>query len=135
MIDIVSGDMSKDRDWAQIWSDSDLCKHQRDELEKLKESGTQNETKRDDDGDEYASSTPAQLKLVTKRASIQLWRDTEYVVNKVMLHIGSALFNGFSFWMIGNSQQDLQNRIFTIFQFIFVARKSPLSFVMAANAG
>lgn len=41
-----------------------------------------------------------------------------------MLHIGSALFNGFSFWMIGNAYADLQNRIFTIFQFIFVARKS-----------
>lgn len=125
MIDIVSGDMSKDRDWAQVWSDSDLCKQQRTELEKLKESGSQTDHHREDDGDEYASTTVTQLKLVTKRASIQLWRDTEYVVNKVMLHIGSALFNGFSFWMIGNAYADLQNRIFTIFQFIFVARESP----------
>lgn len=123
MIDIVSGDMSKDRDWAQVWSDSDLCKEQMAELEKLKDSGSKVDNHREDDGDEYASSTVTQLKLVTKRASIQLWRDTEYVVNKVMLHIGSALFNGFSFWMIGNAYADLQNRIFTIFQFIFVARK------------
>jgi hypothetical protein len=83
MIDIVSGDMSKEKDWAQVWSDSDLCKHQREELEKLKQSGSENSNTREDDGDEYASSTATQLKLVTKRASIQLWRDTEYVVNKV----------------------------------------------------
>jgi hypothetical protein len=83
MIDIVSGDMSKDRDWAKVWSESDLCKQQREELEKLKQSGSEVQDKREDDGDEYASSTATQLKLVTKRASIQLWRDTEYVVNKV----------------------------------------------------
>lgn len=83
MIDIVSGEMSKDKDWAQVWSDSDLCKQQRDELENLKKSGSEVDHHRDDDGDEYASSTITQLKLVTKRASIQLWRDTEYVVNKV----------------------------------------------------
>jgi len=41
-----------------------------------------------------------------------------------MLHIASALINGFSFWMIGNAYADLQNRVFTIFQFIFVARTS-----------
>jgi hypothetical protein len=82
MIDIVSGDMSKDRDWAQVWSDSDLCKEQREELEKLKQSGSESQDKREDEGDEYASSTLTQLKLVTKRASIQLWRDTDYVVNK-----------------------------------------------------
>lgn len=138
MIDIVSGDMSKDKDWAQVWSDSDLCKQQREELENIKSSGSEGQDKREDDGDEYASSTATQLKLVTKRASIQLWRDTEYVVNKVsplveirdcsdpqvMLHIASALINGFSFWMIGNAYADLQNRVFTIFQFIFVARAS-----------
>jgi ATP-binding cassette subfamily G (WHITE) protein 2 (SNQ2) len=44
-----------------------------------------------------------------------------------MLHIASALINGFSFWMIGNAYADLQNRVFTIFQFIFVARTSPIS--------
>jgi ATP-binding cassette subfamily G (WHITE) protein 2 (SNQ2) len=45
-----------------------------------------------------------------------------------MLHIASALINGFSFWMIGNAYADLQNRVFTIFQFIFVARTFCLLF-------
>lgn len=83
MIDIVSGDMSNDKDWAQVWSDSNMCKQQRRELERIKSSGSEGQGTREDDGDEYASSTATQLKLVTKRASIQLWRDTDYVVNKV----------------------------------------------------
>jgi len=50
-----------------------------------------------------------------------------------MLHIGSALINGFSFWMIGNAYADLQNRVFTIFQFIFVARTSLQPLLAGAN--
>ncbi|WWC57723.1 uncharacterized protein I303_100257 [Kwoniella dejecticola CBS 10117] len=122
MIDIVSGDLSKGKDWAKIWSESEECKARMEDLENLKKENQNKERKHaEDDKYEYASTTGAQLRLVTKRASIQLWRDTEYVTNKVALHIGSALFNGFSFWMIGNRYADLQNRIFTIFQFIFVA--------------
>lgn len=120
MIDIVSGDLSKDRDWAEVWNESDECSERKKELGELKNKKSDAE-EREDDKYEYASTTAAQLRLVTKRASIQLWRDTEYVTNKVALHIGSALFNGFSFWMIGNAYADLQNRVFTIFQFIFVA--------------
>ncbi|OCF60041.1 ABC transporter [Kwoniella mangroviensis CBS 10435] len=122
MIDIVSGDLSKGKDWAKIWSESEECKARMKDLEDLKkDTSGKREHPEEDDKYEYASTTGTQLKLVTKRASIQLWRDTEYVTNKVALHIGSALFNGFSFWMIGNKYADLQNRIFTIFQFIFVA--------------
>ncbi|WVW81393.1 hypothetical protein I302_103385 [Kwoniella bestiolae CBS 10118] len=122
MIDIVSGDLSKGKDWAKVWSESEECKARMEDLEKLKkDTNGKRQHSEEDDKYEYASTTGSQLKLVTKRASIQLWRDTEYVTNKVALHIGSALFNGFSFWMIGNKYADLQNRIFTIFQFIFVA--------------
>ncbi|WVF72570.1 hypothetical protein IAT40_007387 [Kwoniella sp. CBS 6097] len=121
MIDIVSGDLSKGRDWADVWRNSDECKARTEDLERLKKDGTGDRKHADDDKYEYASTTGAQLRIVTKRASVQLWRNTEYVTNKVALHIGSALFNGFSFWMIGNRNADLQNRIFTIFQFIFVA--------------
>ncbi|OCF41123.1 ABC transporter [Kwoniella heveanensis CBS 569] len=121
MIDIVSGDLSKGRDWADIWRNSDECKTRAEDLERLKKDGTGERKHEEDDKYEYASTTRAQLSIVTKRASVQLWRNTEYVTNKVALHIGSALFNGFSFWMIGNRNADLQNRIFTIFQFIFVA--------------
>jgi hypothetical protein len=94
MIDVVSGDLSKGRDWAQVWLDSENNRAMMSELEKLEKDTTGGE-EREDDAHEYASTTMTQLKLVTKRASVQLYRDTEYVMNKVMLHVGSALFNGF----------------------------------------
>ncbi|OWZ67668.1 hypothetical protein AYX14_01471 [Cryptococcus neoformans] len=121
MIDIVSGDLSKGRDWAQVWLESDECKERARELEKLKEAGANNITIVEGGEYEFASTNMTQLKLVTKRASIQLWRDTEYVMNKVALHVMAALFNGFSFWKIGEAYADIQNRIFTIFLFVFVA--------------
>ncbi|KIR36661.1 ABC transporter [Cryptococcus deuterogattii MMRL2647] len=120
MIDIVSGSLSNERDWAQVWVESDECKERLRELEELNEAGM-NVTTLEDDEYEFASTNMTQLKLVTKRASIQLWRDTEYVMNKVALHVMSALFNGFSFWKIGDAYEDIQNRMFTIFLFVFVA--------------
>ena len=96
MIDIVSGDLSKGKDWAKIWLESEECKARAKDLEELKKSTEGEQHESEDDKYEYASTTSAQLRLVTKRASVQLWRDTEYVTNKVALHIGSALFNGFS---------------------------------------
>jgi len=122
MIDVVSGDLSKGRDWSKVWLESEECSQMMKDIEKLKEEYKHKKLpERKDEGHEYASTKSAQLKLVTQRATVQLWRNTEYVINKVMLHIGAALFNGFSFWMIGNSYADLQNRLFTIFQFVFVA--------------
>jgi hypothetical protein len=95
MIDIVSGGLSKGRDWADDWSSSNECKERFAELEQLNKDNEGRESQNEDDKYQYASTTPMQLKLVLKRASVQLWRDTEYVTNKVMLHIGSALFNAF----------------------------------------
>jgi ATP-binding cassette subfamily G (WHITE) protein 2 (SNQ2) len=37
------------------------------------------------------------------------------------LHIFTALFNGLSWVMIGNDYIDLQNRLFSCFNFIFIA--------------
>lgn len=95
MIDVVSGELSKGKDWAKTWLDSENNKKMIEELGKL-EQDTSGGEERADDKYEYASTTGMQLKLVTQRASTQLFRDTEYVMNKVMLHIGAALFNGFS---------------------------------------
>jgi ATP-binding cassette subfamily G (WHITE) protein 2 (SNQ2) len=95
MIDIVSGDLSKGRDWADEWNNSEECKARFAELEQLKKENEGRNDESEDDKYQYASTAGMQLKLVTQRASVQLWRDTDYVTNKVMLHIGAALFNGF----------------------------------------
>jgi ABC-type multidrug transport system permease subunit len=73
------------------------------------------------DSYEFAVPLWGQIRLVSRRMSISLYRNTGYVNNKFILHIFAALLNGFSFWKIGNSYGDLQLYMFTIFMFIFVA--------------
>jgi ABC-type multidrug transport system permease subunit len=74
-----------------------------------------------DDGHEFATSLWTQVKLVTHRANVSMFRNVDYVNNKFALHVGTALFIGFSFWQIGNTAADQQLVLFVLFNYIFVA--------------
>jgi ABC-type multidrug transport system permease subunit len=121
IIDVVSGSLSVRKDWNELWLASPEYTAMNQELDHIimdaasKPSGTL------DDGYEFATPIWTQLKLVTSRNNASLWRNTDYINNKFLLHLISGLLNGFSFWGIGNSVADLQMRLFTIFNFIFVA--------------
>lgn len=91
------------------------------EFDRLVEEADSKPSANMDDGNEFATTLWQQVRIVTHRANVSLFRNTDYITNKLALHIGSALFNGFSFWMIGDRVGDLQMRLFTIFNFIFVA--------------
>jgi ATP-binding cassette, subfamily G (WHITE), member 2, SNQ2 len=121
MIDVVSVPRTDGQTWGDIWLESPECKVVVKELDHLIEDAAGKEPGTRNDGFEFALPTSKQLKLVLQRMNIALYRNTEYINNKIMLHIGSALFNGFTFWMIGDSVSDLQLKLFTIFNFIFVA--------------
>ncbi|KAJ3541172.1 hypothetical protein NM208_g4732 [Fusarium decemcellulare] len=121
MIDVVSGELSGGKDWHQIWVNSPEYKKTMATLDDLIKATSSKPPATTDDGHEFAASMVTQTKVVTKRMNMALYRNTEYVMNKIMLHVISGLFNGFSFWMIGNNVKDLQNTLFAIFNFIFVA--------------
>ena len=121
MIDVVSGSLSQGKDWNQIWLDSPECKYVTNEVDRIVNEAAAKPPGTSDDGYEFATPLWEQIKLVTSRMNTALYRNTDYVNNKFALHIGSALFNGFTYWMIGNNLADLQLRLFTIFNFIFVA--------------
>jgi ABC-type multidrug transport system ATPase subunit/ABC-type multidrug transport system permease subunit len=121
MIDVVSGSLSQGKDWNQVWLDSPEHKKTVEELDRIIADAAAKEPGTKDDGFEFAMPIWEQTKLVTQRMNVSIWRNTDYINNKFALHIGSALFNGFSFWMIGNTVADLQLRLFTVFNFIFVA--------------
>lgn len=63
-----------------------------------------------------------QIKLVTQRMNVSLFRNTEDLGNKFAMHISLALLNGFTYWMIGDSLTDLQQNLFTVFNFILSRR-------------
>ncbi|EFW99559.1 ABC multidrug transporter [Grosmannia clavigera kw1407] len=122
MIDVVSGLMSQGKDWAKVWLESPEYTAVTTELDRLiKEGASRPSASDNDDGFEFAMPLWDQIYIVTARMNVALYRNVNYVNNKLVLHITSALFNGFSFWMIKHSVSALQLRVFTIFNFIFVA--------------
>jgi ABC-type multidrug transport system permease subunit/ABC-type multidrug transport system ATPase subunit len=121
MIDVVSGALSQGRDWHQVWLESPEHTHTVEELDRIIADAAAKPPGTSDDGFEFAMPLWDQIKLVTHRMNVSIYRNTDYVNNKLALHIGSALFNGFSFWKIGHTIRDLQLRLFTVFNFIFVA--------------
>lgn len=121
MIDVVSGHLSQGKDWNKVWLESPEHDSVAKELDHIIDDAAAKPPGTVDDGHEFATSMWEQTKLVTHRMNIALYRNTDYVNNKAALHISSALFNGFTFWKIGNSVGELQLKLFTIFNFIFVA--------------
>ncbi|PYH97605.1 hypothetical protein BO71DRAFT_466441 [Aspergillus ellipticus CBS 707.79] len=121
MIDVVSGALSQGRDWHQVWKDSPEHSAAVKELDNIVSEAASKPPGTEDDGHEFAMPLWQQTLIVTKRSCVAVFRNTDYVNNKLALHVGSGLFNGFSFWMISDSVNALQLRLFTIFNFIFVA--------------
>ncbi|GAB7334975.1 hypothetical protein MBLNU13_g06844t1 [Cladosporium sp. NU13] len=121
MIDVVNGSLSKGKDWHQVWLDSPESSHQQQVLDNLIADAASKPPGTVDDGHEFATPMMEQVRLVTRRMNVALYRNVDYVNNKVALHIGSALFNGFTFWMIGHSVSKQQEVLFAVFNFIFVA--------------
>jgi hypothetical protein len=121
MIDVVSGNLSKGNDWHEVWMRSAERERMMHELETMITDAQSRPPTTIDDGHEFATSFWDQFRLVTHRMNVALFRNTDYVNNKIALHVGCGLFNGFSFWMIGNTVADQQQVLFAVFSFIFVA--------------
>ncbi|KAK7419314.1 hypothetical protein QQX98_003466 [Neonectria punicea] len=120
IIDVVSGKASE-RDWAEVWHDSPEHHAAVEQLDLILSEAASKPPATIDDGYEFSQPLWTQIRLVTKHMNISLFRNTGYINNKFILHVFCGLYNGFSFWQIGDSLDDLQLRIFTIFNFIFVA--------------
>ncbi|PNH50444.1 hypothetical protein VD0003_g6719 [Verticillium dahliae] len=117
-------------DWAQTWIDSQERISAMQELEHLNKpgnfhiSGTQisdEDEKNNDDILDFAAPLFYQVRLVTRRQMVALWRNPDYVWNKIGLHVSNSLFGGFTYWMIGDGLFDLQLRLMAVFNFVFVA--------------
>lgn len=121
MIDVVSGSLSQGRDWNKVWLESAEAQKVTEELDHIISDAASQPPKTLDDGQEFATSLWNQTKVVTRRMNMALYRNIDYINNKMALHIGSALFNGFSFWMLSDNVSDLQLALFANFNFLFVA--------------
>ncbi|KAL2827138.1 ABC-2 type transporter-domain-containing protein [Aspergillus cavernicola] len=122
MIDVVSATGDRDgQDWNHVWLQSPEHDKLSKELDTIIAEAAARQATVNDDQHEFAASLCTQTKLVTHRMNISLFRNTDYLDNKFAMHISLALLNGFTFWMIGDAPTDLQQNLFTVFNFIFVA--------------
>ncbi len=94
MIAVVSGAMSHHRDWHQVWLASPENKALTDELDAIEKDVLSRPVAYNNDGHEFATSLTEQCREVLKRNSVSLFRNTDYVNNKIILHVAAALFNG-----------------------------------------
>ncbi|KAF8314175.1 hypothetical protein DL93DRAFT_2228010 [Clavulina sp. PMI_390] len=121
MIDVVSGPLAKHRDWADVWRNSPEHTAITAQVQQMADEAASKPPSYHEDGREFATTTSTQLKLVIARASRSVWRSPDYNMARIMMIIGSALMNGLSFLQIDNSITSLHNRLFSVFNGMWIA--------------
>lgn len=107
----------KGKDWGDVWENSPEKQERTAEIQQMiKDRRAVNEQKTEmTDDREYAMPVRAQISAVVRRSFIAYWRTPEYMIGKFVLHIVTGLFNTFTFWKLGNSNIDMQSRLFSVF--------------------
>ncbi|KAK2007669.1 ABC-2 type transporter [Colletotrichum eremochloae] len=105
-------------DWGDEWLRSDEHKAIIAEIDQItaeRRSPTTTSAAQTD----FAASTAYQSLLLTKRMFVQHWREPQYLYSRVFVHAILGIFNGFTFWMLGNDIASMQNRMFSAIIIIF----------------
>ncbi|GAM89927.1 hypothetical protein ANO11243_079670 [Dothideomycetidae sp. 11243] len=107
-------------DWNEEWKKSAEAEAVLNEIEGLKRTRSEatDAHKRRSHELEFAAPVWLQTAELTKRIYLQYWRDPSYLYGKLFVSVLIGIFNGFTFWKLGNSIQDMQNRMFTVFLII-----------------
>ncbi|BGP47011.1 ATP-binding cassette transporter snq2 [Rhodotorula kratochvilovae] len=135
MLEAIGAGSSKqigDKDWADIWNDSDEFSAVKQEIERIKEDGLA--TPEDLDPSlhlEFATSFAYQLKVVSQRTLLAFYRSVDYGWTRFFNHICLSLTIGLTYLQLGKSQQDMQYRLFALFYLvtlpaILIAQVEPL---------
>ena len=108
--------------WNEEWLKSDNAKEVLKEIERVKSERSQKApaNQEAEEESEFAASVWLQTTMLTKRTFVQQWRDPSYVYGKLFTAVIIGIFNGFTFYQLGNSIGDMQNRMFTSFLIILI---------------
>ncbi|KAF7337580.1 Pleiotropic drug resistance ABC transporter protein [Mycena sanguinolenta] len=104
-----------DRDWKDIWLDSAECARVRDEIASIKRQGLAQPEPEKKTESTYATSFLYQLRIVTARNNLSLWRSPDYLFSRLFVCGFISLFISLSFLQLGTGVRDLQFRVFSIF--------------------
>ncbi|KAF1360157.1 ABC drug exporter AtrF [Lizonia empirigonia] len=108
--------------WNEEWLKSENAKEVLNEIERVKSERSQKAPAKQDaeEESEFAAPVWLQITMLTKRTFVQQWRDPSYVYGKLFTAVIIGIFNGFTFYQLGNSIGDMQNRMFTSFLIILI---------------
>ncbi|KAF2854541.1 ABC transporter-like protein [Plenodomus tracheiphilus IPT5] len=112
--------------WNEEWQKSSNNQEMLKEIDRIKAERSQKVADHHEEGgeqeeeSEFAASVWEQTTMLTKRTFTQYWRDPSYLYGKLFVAVVIGIFNGFTFYQLGNSIADLQNRMFTSFLIILI---------------
>lgn len=102
-------------DWNAEWRSSPAAKAVADEIQRIKADRSQHAPKEASEEHEFAAPVWDQCYHLTVRTLRQHWRDPSYLYGKLFTAVIVGIFNGFTFWQLGYTTIDLQDRMFSAF--------------------
>jgi ABC-type multidrug transport system ATPase subunit/ABC-type multidrug transport system permease subunit len=100
------------KDWADVWADSAQAKVVEEELEQIHFAVDQSHKRH---VSAFSLNFWGQFWLVYKRMNVSWWRSPTYNVGRLFNVCFCGLISGFSFWKLGDTASDMQNRMFCVF--------------------
>ncbi|GME65723.1 ABC transporter [Neofusicoccum parvum] len=108
--------VNADVDWHRLWLESDECERLRLKLEGNGDGDDGSSSGGgDEEPDRYAGTAWEQLRVVTRRAFTDYWRDPDYVLGKFQLNLWMGLINSLTYLQLGGSMTDMRSKMFSIF--------------------
>ncbi|CAO3589784.1 unnamed protein product [Absidia cylindrospora] len=101
------------QDWADVWANSKQAKALEVELEQIH--GSIDKHAKHKKASTYSQPFWQQFLIVYKRMNVSWWRCPTYNIGRLFNVLFISILSGFSFWKLGNSPADMQNRMFSVF--------------------
>lgn len=114
------GQDGKRINWNEEWRNSQQAKDVLTEIKRIKDERSKVQRPEQETQHEFASPVLSQSVELTKRLFKQYWRDPSYLYGKLFTSLLIGIFNGFTFWQLGYTIADMQNRMFTSFLIILI---------------
>jgi ATP-binding cassette subfamily G (WHITE) protein 2 (SNQ2) len=107
--------------WNDEWKNSSNNQEMLKEIDRIKSDRSAKVAEQDTvEQTEFAAPVWLQTTMLTKRTFVQYWRDPSYLYGKLFVAVIIGIFNGFTFYQLGNTIGDLQNRMFTSFLILLI---------------
>ncbi|KAF2746585.1 putative ABC transporter [Sporormia fimetaria CBS 119925] len=113
------GKDGKKIDWNEEWRISENFKNIQQQIDRVK-SDTSKVQKEDHPEYDFAAPVWEQTVMLTKRTFVQYWRSPSYLYGKLFVAVIIGIFNGFTFYDLGNTVVDMQSRMFTLFLILLI---------------